>query len=183
MDDRRLSKTLAHALRHAPWLYELELDADGWADLEMLLQALREAKTAFRHVSRADIERVLANADKPRYVLEGDRIRALYGHSLPGKVTHTPAEPPAVLYHGTVREALSEIRAKGLLPMSRQFVHLSAEGALAQQVAQRKGDAVVILTVKAADAYAAGVVFYPGNALVWLADAVPPGFLVFPAAD
>ncbi len=30
---KRLSKTLAHALRHAPWIYELELDEAGWTDV------------------------------------------------------------------------------------------------------------------------------------------------------
>ena len=26
LDDATLTKTMAHALRHAPWVYELELD-------------------------------------------------------------------------------------------------------------------------------------------------------------
>jgi len=30
LDLVRLSKTVAHALRHEPWLYELELDEEGW---------------------------------------------------------------------------------------------------------------------------------------------------------
>ena len=35
----------------------------------------------------------------------------------------------------------------------------------------------VILTVRAHDAWAAGVAFYAGNDKVWLADHVPPAFL------
>ena len=30
IDHRELSKTISHALRHEPWLYELELDDEGW---------------------------------------------------------------------------------------------------------------------------------------------------------
>ncbi len=37
LDDIALSKTIAHALRHAPWLYELELDGEGWVPLDSLV--------------------------------------------------------------------------------------------------------------------------------------------------
>jgi putative RNA 2'-phosphotransferase len=35
-----LGRVLSHALRHEPWLYELELDADGW----VAVAALREER-------------------------------------------------------------------------------------------------------------------------------------------
>ena len=35
----QLSKTVSHALRHEPWLYELELDDDGWVSVEAMLGA------------------------------------------------------------------------------------------------------------------------------------------------
>lgn len=35
-----LSKGISYALRHAPWEYELELDEEGWVDIEQLLAAL-----------------------------------------------------------------------------------------------------------------------------------------------
>jgi putative RNA 2'-phosphotransferase len=47
IDLTRLSKTLAHALRHAPWLYELELDDAGWTPVAALLQALRQQRPAW----------------------------------------------------------------------------------------------------------------------------------------
>lgn len=33
VDYIKLSKELSYALRHAPWEYELELDANGWVGL------------------------------------------------------------------------------------------------------------------------------------------------------
>lgn len=41
---RRLSRTVAHALRHEPWLYELEMDEAGWVPVEQLLDALRSKR-------------------------------------------------------------------------------------------------------------------------------------------
>lgn len=37
MDYFKLSKEISYALRHAPWEYELELDDEGWVDIEQLL--------------------------------------------------------------------------------------------------------------------------------------------------
>ncbi|WP_189534180.1 RNA 2'-phosphotransferase [Paludibacterium paludis] len=44
LDYAFLSRTASHALRHEPWLYELELDDKGWVPVEELLSALRSEK-------------------------------------------------------------------------------------------------------------------------------------------
>ncbi|NTW40943.1 MAG: RNA 2'-phosphotransferase, partial [Cellulomonadaceae bacterium] len=36
-----LSRVVSHALRHEPWLYELELDEAGWVSVQSLVEALR----------------------------------------------------------------------------------------------------------------------------------------------
>ena len=182
IDHVHLSKTISHALRHAPWLYELELDEGGWVPLEDLLQALRGHRSNWRTVDRADLERMIARSDKARFEVEGERIRARYGHSLPGKLARMPAAPPPILYHGTAARAVPLILAEGLKPMRRQFVHLSADEETARQVGSRKGGSPVILIVRAGEAHAAGIPFYVGNDLVWLADSVPSAFLNAPGA-
>ena len=118
---------------------------------------------------------------KQRYEMRDGRIRALYGHSLPGRLAKTPAEPPDILYHGTSALALDAIRAEGLKPMGRQYMHLSTDEATAVQVARRKRGTPVILRVRAGEAHRQGHAFYIGNERVWLADGVPPEFLLFPA--
>ena len=35
-----VSRVISHALRHEPWLYELELDDAGWVPVAALLTAL-----------------------------------------------------------------------------------------------------------------------------------------------
>lgn len=176
-DDFRISKTLSFALRHEPWRFELELDENGWADIEQVLEALRDERPQWKDLTRADLERVLANATKKRHEIVGDRIRASYGHSIPGRLARTPATPPDILYHGTPRRALPKIEQSGLKPMSRQYVHLSPTVRVAREVGGRRDRQAVILRIDAARAHNDGIPFYAGNDVVWLADSVPPIYL------
>jgi putative RNA 2'-phosphotransferase len=69
------------------------------------------------------------------------------------------------------------IQASGLLPMARQYIHLSVDQATAIEVGRRKARNPALLRVLAGKAYADGIRFYEGNEKVWLADAVPPEFI------
>jgi RNA:NAD 2'-phosphotransferase (TPT1/KptA family) len=63
---------------------ELELDEEGWAPVDQLLDALPTKRCDWKSVERSSLERMLTSAAKRRHELDDDRIRALYGHSLPG---------------------------------------------------------------------------------------------------
>lgn len=175
--NQHLSKAISQVLRHAPWLYELELDDEGWTSLSTLIESLRRKGGCWQGLSRQHIEVMISSSEKVRHEVRGDLIRALYGHSLPGKLKRTAAVPPTALYHGTSPEAAEVIRRVGLEPMRRQYVHLSSDLPTAEQVGRRKSRAPVILEIAAKAAHARGVVFYEGNENVWLADVVPPGFI------
>lgn len=172
-----VSRAIAHALRHDPAAYGLRLDAEGWAPLDALVEALRRVTPAWAALDRDDLARMMAAATKQRYEVAGDRIRAAYGHSVPNKIERAAAQPPALLYHGTAPGAVAAILREGLRPMDRQQVHLSADLDTARQVGTRKAPRPALLVVDAAAADAAGVPFYPGGGPVWLADAVPCQFL------
>lgn len=173
----RLSRLVSHALRHEPGRYGLELDAEGWVPVARLLAAVRQRGPQWSTVDRGDLEAMVATSAKRRHEIDGDRIRARYGHSVPGRVTRPAAEPPAVLFHGTSPRAWAVIRDEGLRPMGRQYVHLSADVASAEQVGRRRAASPVVLVVDAARAHASGVRFRQGNEAVWLADEVPPDYL------
>jgi putative RNA 2'-phosphotransferase len=179
VDDVKISKVMSHALRHEPWIYELELDDQGFTPVDELVDALRRNGPGWEGVTREDVARVVAHSfgGKKRFEVAGDRIRALYGHSLPGKLRKELAEPPARLFHGTSPAAAALIAEGGLLPSGRQYVHLSSDRATAVQVGRRKARDPVILVVDAARAFAGGVRFYVGNENVWLADAVPAAYV------
>lgn len=172
-----LSRVVSHALRHEPWLYELELDEAGWVPVAELLEALRGLGSAWERVGRDDLVQMVATSSKRRHEIDGDRIRALYGHSVPGRIVKVEARPPAVLFHGTSPQSWESIRGQGLVPMARQYVHLSTEVATAAEVGRRKSSTPVVLWVRADEAYERGVRFLRGNEMVWLAEAVPAEFL------
>lgn len=183
MNDRRdlikLSKFLALILRHQPERFALALDEEGWASLSEVMEILHGLPN-FRWATRADVIAVVEQGtgdDKRRFQVEGNRIRARYGHSLSRAIRYEPCVPPALLYHGTSLDALESIRREGLRPMERQYVHLSPDPTTAVRVGARRDDRPVILAVSAADAHAAGVVFHRADALVYLARHIPAEFL------
>jgi putative RNA 2'-phosphotransferase len=177
-DLSNLSRVVSHALRHEPWLYELELDDEGWASVENILFALRKEQPEWADLCEADLVRMIESSSKRRHEVRDGRIRALYGHSIAGKLKRTPATPLDVLYHGTAPDVVPLIKSSGLLPMGRQYVHLSVDDATAVEVGRRKAKKPTILRVLAAKAHFKGIHFYEGNEKVWLADVVPPEFIV-----
>ncbi|CAA9437202.1 MAG: RNA:NAD 2'-phosphotransferase [uncultured Pseudonocardia sp.] len=169
----RISKRLSRHLRHAPHEIGLRLDPAGWVSVDELLAALAAHGPP---VTRAELDEVVAGSDKQRFVVDGDRIRAQQGHSVPVDLGLAAVEPPPVLFHGTARSSLDAIRREGLRPMRRHAVHLSTTEETARRVGARHG-APVVLRVDAAALHAAGHEFRVSGNGVWLTDSVPPGFL------
>lgn len=173
----QLSKTISHALRHAPEQYGLALDKEGWVAVPDLLAALHQRRRQWEYVQEADLLSIMAQSEKQRFELKDGKIRAYYGHSIAEKVEREPSTPPPVLYHGTTPRAAEAILAEGLKPMRRQYVHLSAERATALLVARRRTDQPIILKIATDQALQAGITFYLGNEMVWLADAIPAQYI------
>ncbi|MDF9812440.1 RNA 2'-phosphotransferase [Streptomyces sp. SPB162] len=174
MDEKRtvkVSKFLALVLRHDPGAVGLALDEGGWVAVDELIAACDRTGRRF---SRAELDHVVATNNKKRYEYapDGRRIRATQGHSVPVDLGLAAAAPPDVLFHGTATTTLPLILRDGLLPMSRQDVHLSADVETAARVGARHGRPVV-LEVDAARLAAEGHVFRVSANGVWLTDRVP----------
>ena len=76
------------------------------------------------------IQAVMTISDKKRFELSEDglRIRAVQGHSTKSVyINYVEKVPPEFHYHGTAMRFLDSIRKDGLLPGSRQYVHLSQD--------------------------------------------------------
>lgn len=174
----KLSKNMSHALRHAPWEYKLTLDSKGFALIEQLLNALNESGTYDKEITINDIEHIIEISDKKRFEIQKDKIRALYGHSIPSHIAKKQIIPSDVLYHGTTHRAFQSIINEGLKPMNRQYVHLSTDIDTAIQVGKRRDDNPIILTIDSLKAYKNGIKFYQGNDNIILADYIPKQYIM-----
>ncbi|MCB1043908.1 MAG: RNA 2'-phosphotransferase [Acidobacteria bacterium] len=175
MSDVKTSKYLSYVLRHQPESIGLDLDAHGWADVTELL-----ARSVSSGLTRAALDRVVANNDKKRfeYSPDGLKIRASQGHSVNIDLSYEARTPPEILFHGTVDRFLDAIRNSGLMKMKRHHVHLSADMDTAQSVGDRRGKHVV-LRVRAAEMDADGHSFFLSTNGVWLTEHVPPEYIEF----
>lgn len=172
---KHTSKFMSLVLRHKPEIIGLQLDEQGWANVEELITKMSANGPA---VTKAMIETIVATNDKKRFAFneDGSRIRASQGHSLEVELDLEAIQPPAILYHGTAVRYLERILATGLQKQGRQHVHLSATTDTAKAVGSRHGKPV-ILAIDAAAMHKAGHSFYLSANQVWLTDAVPAEFL------
>lgn len=170
----RLSIYISMILRHRPQEAHITLDEHGWADVEELLAGVSGTG---REIDRAMLEEIVATDKKQRYSFNQDKtlIRANQGHSIPVDVELKEQEPPEFLYHGTAAAFLDAIRAEGIKPMSRLYVHLSKDGKTALTVGRRHGEPVV-LKVHSGEMYRAGCPFYLSENGVWLTKKVAPEY-------
>jgi putative RNA 2'-phosphotransferase len=174
---RQLGRLLTAALRHEPSRLGLAPDAQGWVEVEAVLAGLRR-EPAWANATRADLDAACASDVKTRLEIVDGRIRARYGHSLPVRLALPAATPPDRLYHGTAEASLAAILADGLKPMTRQFVHLSANLPQARAVGYRKSaQQPALLAVDAAQAARDGQVFHDAGDGVWLTAALAARYL------
>lgn len=173
---KHLSKFLTLMLRHKADSFGVVLDAEGFADLDAVW-AVVQARLG-QNYTRAHLDALLSDSvTAQRFEIHDGKIRARYGHSEDVRaVVYPPAEPPALLYHGTYVDAFKAILAEGIHAQSRQYVHLSTSVEHVLRVAERHGKPIV-LQVSAARMHAAGFVFYQPEPLVYLTKTVPPEYL------
>lgn len=169
------SKFLSLVLRHDPDAANIELDNEGWADVNKLMPVLRMRNLASTIM---ELEEVVRDNDKQRFTISKDfkKIRANQGHSVKVDLGLEPVTPPDVLYHGTIPQFIDSILANGLMKGSRHHVHLSTNTETAKKVGQRRGKPVILI-VDAKKMHEAGHKFFVSANGVWLTDHVPAEFL------
>ncbi len=176
MDERRrerLSKLLSLILRHKPDRFSIVLDEQGYALIDEIVEAIQEK---FDALTRDEILEIADGAEKRRFEVEEDRIRARYGHSFPIELGLAPAAPPEFLYYATVPERAAVISSGGLNPSDRQYVHLSLSEETATQVARNQTETPVVFRIKAQEATEGGVDFYDRSP-VMLTSGIPSEFI------
>jgi len=173
MNLKKTSKFLSLILRHQPESVGIELDSNGWVDVDVLLRAMSRSG---REISREQLEEVVRENDKQRFVIVNGRIRANQGHSVEIDLDLEVRQPPSILFHGTATRFLDGIMKEGLKKMSRQHVHLSSDQETARRVGARHGKSAII-EVNSEAMHAQEFEFYFSANGVWLVESVPAQFL------
>ncbi|MCL2443778.1 MAG: RNA 2'-phosphotransferase [Treponema sp.] len=170
---RKLSGYLSQTLRHHPEFIQLNMDENGWINIDELI-----AKTTKYRLTIEVIKDIVKNNDKQRFKIsdDGKMIRASQGHSIEIDLGLESKTPPAILYHGTVKRFLSSIMNQGLLSRGRNYVHLSHNEKTAVDVGKRRGEPI-ILKINSGKMHEDGIKFYLSDNNVWLVDSVPVEYI------
>lgn len=175
----RLSIFISLILRHKPEVIGLSLDTHGWVPVSDLINGIN--KHGRYHIDAATLDDIVSTDNKQRYAYDDSKthIRANQGHSVHVDLDLQPCTPPKYLYHGTDCKSVEAICVGGIVPMSRQYVHLSTDVNTATKVALRHGKKPVIFKVDAEKMHKRGYVFYKSVNGVYLCSKVPEVYLTF----
>jgi putative RNA 2'-phosphotransferase len=170
-----ISKFLSLVLRHQPETINIQLDQNGWADVNELIKKVNHYGM---QLDRETLDHIVATNSKKRFTFNEtlDKIRASQGHSVEVKLGYTNQKPPKVLYHGTSEKSVQSILNTGLEKRSRQHVHLSSDVETAIKVGQRHGKPVVFM-VLSEQMHEDNFEFFFSDNGVWLTDNVPRKYL------
>jgi len=167
----KASRFMSYLLRHNP--KNLQMDERGFVRLNSLLKRVRERYD----VDEAFIRDIAYSRDKTRFQIVGEKIRALYGHTIDVEIELPEDESVEVLYHGTTAESASKILEKGLRSMRRRWVHLSTTKEIAKEVGGRRTRNPVILVIDAEKARRDGIRFYKATDRVYLSKQIPSKYI------
>ncbi|WP_175621413.1 RNA 2'-phosphotransferase [Chryseobacterium schmidteae] len=168
---KKTSKFLSYVLRHHPELINLNLDENGWANVDELI--IKSKRDPHEGISFEELDEIVETNDKKRFIFNENktRIRANQGHSIDINLALIPKQPPEFLYHGTAQSNIDSIFEKGIEKRNRQHVHLSQDIETATKVGMRHGKPV-ILTINTEKMFDEGIEFYLSENNVWLTDFV-----------
>jgi len=171
----QISKFLSLVLRHQPETIDIQLDQNGWTDVNELIEKANKYGIKF---DRETLNHIVAANTKKRFAFNEtlDKIRASQGHSIEIELGYTNEKPPEILYHGTGEKSVQSIIETGLEKRSRQHVHLSSDIETALKVGQRHGKPF-IFKVLAEQMYNDNFQFFISDNGVWLTDNVPTKYL------
>lgn len=170
-----ISKFLSLVLRHQPETISIQLDQNGWTDVNELIEKANDYGIKF---DKETLKHIVATNSKKRFAFNDtlDKIRASQGHSIEIELGYTNQKPPTILFHGTAEKFVQPILDTGLEKRNRQHVHLSSDLETALKVGQRHGKPF-IFKVLAEQMYNDNFQFYISDNGVWLTDNVPTKYL------
>lgn len=167
----KVSRYISYLLRHNP--RNLRMDKDGFVNIDELMDKLKE----HFQIDKKLLFEIVEKSERKRFEIFENRIRALYGHTLPVTLEFEEDNTVKVLYHGTTQVAAAKILRTGLERMKRKWVHLSPTIEIAIEVGKRRTNNPVILEIDAEAARKAGVKFYKTTDKVYICSDISPIYI------
>jgi len=164
----KVSRYMSYLLRHNP--ENLKMNRHGFVSLEELLEKVKERF----QVDKKFVFDIVEKSERKRFEIVEDKIRALYGHTIPVKLELEEDKTVKVLYHGTTEDAASEILKVGLKAMKRRWAHLSPTIEIATRIGLRRTNKPVILEIDAEAARKHGARFLKATDTVYLCSYIRP---------
>jgi putative RNA 2'-phosphotransferase len=186
MSDREsnsLGRMLALVLRHAPEKFGVEMDLNGWVNSRELSESIQKQRRHFHWLRGWHFE-AIANADtKGRYQVEGEMIRATYGHSIELELDLPTDNIPEALYWPCETEAVDTHLELGITAGDRNHVHLSKTIANAMEAGHVRISRPAILEVDTTRAIADGQIIWRAGTTVFLCEEMPADYLYHVGSD
>jgi putative RNA 2'-phosphotransferase len=180
MDDRelkKLSSVLIGILRHFPDQFGVTVDAHGWADVDDVVEAIKQRLDRFYWTRKKHVVALALTDEKGRYQMEHGRIRATYAHTIVVDLSDLPESEADELFYPVTEEELDIILEQGLLPTDRSMVHLSGSRKKAREAGKIRVDNPVILGIDAKAARADGIDIFKAGADVHVASRIDARYL------
>lgn len=180
MDDRevrKLSSILIGILRHFPQQFNVKLDSHGWADIDEVVNAIKNKIDRFYWLRKRHVVALALTDEKGRYQLREGKIRATYAHTIEVDLSDLPDADVDALYYPVTEEELEIVLEQGLLPTDRNKVHLSGSIEKAMEAGKTRVENPVILKIDARKAMEDGIVIKKAGKEVYIADKIDAKYI------
>lgn len=180
MDDRevrKLSSILIGILRHFPQQFNVKLDSHGWADIDEVVNAIKNKIDRFYWLRKRHVVALALTDEKGRYQLREGKIRATYAHTIEVDLSDLPDADVDTLYYPVTEEELEIVLEQGLLPTDRNKVHLSGSVEKAMEAGKTRVENPVILKIDARKAMEDGIVIKKAGKEVYIADEIDAKYI------
>ena len=174
--DGFLRRKILGLLRHPQQDSELRHDQFGLVPTQTLARHVDQITVGVRP---ADLSQFFSDilstlVDEERIEIRGPKVRALYGHSLPGVLVGRLEWPTQRLLHVTRAWQATPILWKGLKRRRRSYVHLTTSFEYALKLFEQHPESSLFLEVDPEKLLDDDVFFRKPNSHVWLANRIPP---------
>ncbi|MDF1556713.1 MAG: RNA 2'-phosphotransferase [ANME-2 cluster archaeon] len=169
----RMGRFISGGLRHFPDDLGLGMNQHGWVDIDVLIDVMM---TRYPWASENRLIGLVESDVKERYQIDGNKIRARYGHSIDVDMDFPENDLPE-LFYGVSQEEADMIMEIGIRPVRQRYVHMSTTYEKAVEAASVHTEDPVIFKVDAFTAMNDGIVMMKANELIVLSEEIPPEYL------